>query len=164
MCFGRSDGLEPNAAGIDVGHRRKIFGSRKKPSPTGRTRRPVRVVAGTLTEDLERLTIGSSRGGGNHRALESTGVIGFHCSRFRTTRHPAPVWSNAANIEMYPGRRTDCTRPMVTVHCTLGLLTWLQFGPGQDMCDVRTVMRHGNELVSRSATRAAMHKGAGRKG
>jgi transposase len=153
MCLEDRPVLEPNAVGIDVGAREMFVAV-----PPGRDENPVRVFA-TFTEDLERLT----------DWLEQCGVTtvsaGIHWSLLdstvqdsRTTRHP-PCLVNARHMKNVPGRRTDWheCQWLHFLH-SVGLLR-AAFRPGQDICAVRTVLRHRNELVSAASQHVQhMHK------
>jgi hypothetical protein len=86
MCLEDRPVLEPNAAGIDVGAREMFVAV-----PPGRDENPVRVFA-TFTEDLERLTDWLEQCGVTTVALESTGSIGSHSSKFSNNAASVPVW------------------------------------------------------------------------
>jgi transposase len=149
MCLQDRPILEPNAAGIDVGAREMFVAV-----PPGRDENPVRVFA-TFTEDLERLTDWLEQCGVTTVALESTGVF-FEILEQRGIR---PCLVNARHMKNVPGRRTDWhdCQWLQFLH-SVGLLR-AAFRPGQDICAVRTLLRHRNELVSAASQHVQhMHK------
>jgi len=142
MCLEDRPVWEPNAAGIDVGAREMFVAV-----PPEREDNPVRVFA-TFTEDLERLTDWLEQCGVTTVALESTGV--YWIPLFEILEQPGirPCLVNARHMKNVPGRRTDWhdCQWLQFLH-SVGLLR-AAFRPGQDICAVRTVLRHRNELVS----------------
>jgi hypothetical protein len=142
MCLEDRPGLEPNAAGIDVGAREMFVAV-----PPGRDENPVRGFA-TFTEDLERLTDWLEPCGVTTVALESTGVYWIPRFEILEQRGIPPCLVNARHMKNVPGRRTDWheCQWFQFLH-SVGLLR-AAFRPGQDVCAVRTVLRHRNELVS----------------
>ena len=153
MCLGDRPVLEPNAAGIDVGAREMFVAV-----PPGRDENPVRVFA-TFTEDLERLTDWLEQCGVTTVALESTGVYWIPLFEILEQRGIRPCLVNARHMKNVPGRRTDWheCQWLQFLH-SVGLLR-AAFRPGQDICAVRTVLRHRNELVSAASQHVQhMHK------
>ena len=153
MCLEDRPVLEANAAGIDVGAREMFVAV-----PPGRDENPVRVFA-TFTEDLERLTDWLEQCGLTTVALESTGVYWIPLFEILQQRGIRPCLVNARHMKNVPGRRTDWheCQWLQFLH-SVGLLR-AAFRPGQDVCAVRTVLRHRNELVSAASQHVQhMHK------
>jgi len=153
MCLEDRPVLESNAAGIDVGAREMFVAV-----PPGRDENPVRVFA-TFTEDLERLTDWLEQCGVTTVALESTGVYWIPLFEILEQRGIRPCLVNARHMKNVPGRRTDWheCQWLQFLH-SVGLLR-AAFRPGQDICAVRTVLRHRNELVAAASQHVQhMHK------
>ena len=153
MCWEDRPVLEPNAAGIDVGAREMFVAV-----PPGRDENPVRVFA-TFTEDLERLTDWLEQCGVTTVALESTGVYWIPLFEILEQRGIRPCLVNARHMKNVPGRRTDWheCQWLQFLH-SVGLLR-AAFRPGQDVCAVRTILRHRNELVAAASQHVQhMHK------
>jgi transposase len=141
MCLQDRPVLEPNAAGIDVGAREMFVAV-----PPGRDEHPVRVFA-TFTEDLERLADWLLQCGVTTVAMESTGVYWISLYEILEQRGIRPCLVNARHMKNVPGRRTDWheCQWLQFLH-SVGLLR-ASFRPQQDICAVRTVLRHRSELV-----------------
>src|SRR3979490_2435146 len=153
MCLEDRPVLEPNAAGIDVGAREMFVAV-----PPGRDENPVRVFA-TFTEDLERLTDWLEQCGVTTVSLESTGVYWIPLFEILEQRGIRPCLGNARHMKNVPGRRTDWheCQWLQFLH-SVGLLR-AAFRPGQDVCAVRTILRHRNELVAAASQHVQhMHK------
>jgi hypothetical protein len=126
--------------------------------PPGRDENPVRVFA-TFTEDLERLTDWLEQCGVTTVALESTGVYWIPLFEILEQRGIRPCLVNARHMKNVPGRRTDWheCQWLQFLH-SVGLLR-AAFRPGQDVCAVRTILRHRAELVSAASQHVQhMHK------
>ncbi len=153
MCLEDRPVLEPNAAGIDVGAREMFVAV-----PPGRDEKPVRVFA-TFTEDLERLTDWLVQCGVTTVAMESTGVYWIPLYEILEQRGIRPCLVNARHMKNVPGRRTDWheCQWLQFLH-SVGLLR-AAFRPEQNICAVRTVLRHRNELVMAASQHVQhMHK------
>jgi transposase len=153
MCLEDRPVLEPNAAGIDVGAREMFVAV-----PPGRDKNPVRVFA-TFTEDLERLADWLLQCGVTTVALESTGVYWICLYEILELRGIRPCLVNARHMKNVPGRRTDWheCQWLQFLH-SVGLLR-ASFRPQQDICAVRTVLRHRSELVMTASQHVQhMHK------
>ena len=153
MCLEDRPVLEPNAAGIEVGAREMFVAV-----PPGRDENPVRVFA-TFTEDVERLTDWLEQCGVTTVGLESTGVYWIPRFEILEPRGIRPGWVNARPMKNVPGRRTDWheCQWLQLLHA-VGLLR-AAFRPGQDVCAVRTILRHRNELVAAASQQVQhMHK------
>jgi transposase len=142
MCLEDRPVLEPNAAGIDVGAREMFVAV-----PPGRDENPVRVFA-TFTEDLQRLTSWLVQCGVTTVVMESTGVYWIPLYEILEQRGIRPCLVNARHMKNVPGRRTDWheCQWLQFLH-SVGLLR-AAFRPEQDICAVRTLLRHRNELVT----------------
>lgn len=126
--------------------------------PPGRDENPVRVFA-TFTEDLERLTDWLEQCGVTTVALESTGVYWIPLFEILEQRGIRPCLVNARHMKNVPGRRTDWheCQWLQFLH-SVGLLR-AAFRSGQDVCAVRTILRHRNEVVAAASQHVQhMHK------
>ena len=141
MCLEDRPVLEPNAAGIDVGAREMFVAV-----PPGRDQHPVQVFA-TFTEDLERLADWLLQCGVTTVAMESTGVYWIPLYEILEQRGIRPYLVNARHMKNVPGRRTDWheCQWLQFLH-SVGLLR-ASFRPEENICAVRTVLRHRSELV-----------------
>ena len=145
MCLDDRPVLEPNAAGIDVGAREMFVAV-----PPGRDENPVRVFA-TFTEDLEQLADWLSACGVTTVAMESTGVYWIPLYELLEQRGIRPCLANARHMKNVPGRRTDWheCQWLQFLH-SVGLLR-AAFRPEEEICAVRTLLRHRSELVQAAA-------------
>jgi transposase len=141
MCFEDRPVLEPHAAGIDIGAREMFVAV-----PAGQDENPVRVFA-TFTEDLEQLADWLVQCGVTTAALESTGVYWIPLYEILERRGIRPCLVNARHMKNVPGRRTDWheCQWLQFLH-SVGLLR-AAFRPEEDICAVRTLLRHRGELV-----------------
>src|SRR6516225_5371832 len=145
--------IEPNAAGVDVGAREMYVAI----SPD-RDSEPVRVFL-TFTADLEALVQWLQERGITTVAMESTGVYWIPLYQMLEDRGIRVCLVNARHMKNVPGRRTDWheCQWLQFLH-SVGLLR-AAFRPGQDVCAVRTILRHRNELVSAASQHVQhMHK------
>jgi transposase len=153
MCLEDRPVLEPNAAGIDVGAREMFVAV-----PPGRDKNPVRVFL-TFTEDLERLADWLLQCGVTTVAMESTGVYWISLYEILEQRGIRPCLVNARHMKNVPGRRTDWheCQWLQFLH-SVGLLR-ASFRPEENICTVRTVLRHRSELVMAASQHVQhMHK------
>jgi hypothetical protein len=150
MCLEDRPVLEPNAAGIDVGAREMFVAV----SP-GADEHPVRVFT-TFTEDLHRLADWLTQCGVTTVAMEATGVYWIPLYEILEQRGVRPCLVNARHMKNVPGRRTDWheCQWLQFLH-SVGLLR-AAFRPEEDICAVRTVLRHRSELVM-AATQHVQH-------
>lgn len=137
--------IEPNAAGVDVGAREMYVAI----SPD-RDAEPVRVFA-TFTADLEALIQWLLDRGITTVAMESTGVYWIPLYQMLEDRGIGVCLVNARHMKNVPGRRTDWheCQWLQYLHAT-GLLR-AAFRPEQDVCAVRTLLRHRNEMIKIAA-------------
>jgi transposase len=137
--------LEPNAAGIDVGAREMYVAI-----PPDRDSEPVRVFE-TFTVDLEGLINWLIERGITTVAMESTGVYWIPLFQMLEDHGMRACLVNARHMKNVPGRRTDWheCQWLQYLHAT-GLLR-AAFRPEQNVCAVRTLLRHRNELIAMAA-------------
>jgi transposase len=153
MCLEDRPVLEPNAAGVDVGAREMFVAV-----PPGRDESPVRVFA-TFTEDLEKLADWLAQCGVTTVAMESTGVYWIPLYDILEHRGIRPCLVNARHMKNVPGRRTDWheCQWLQFLH-SVGLLR-PAFRPEEDICAVRTLLRHRSELIQAASQHVQhMHK------
>jgi transposase len=153
MCGEDRPILEPNAAGIDIGAR-EIFVA----VPPDRDEHPVRVFD-SFTEDLQRLADWLIACGITTVAMESTGVYWIPLYEILEIRGVKPCLVNARHMKNVPGRRTDWhdCQWIQFLH-SVGLLR-SAFRPEDQVCAVRALARHRNELVQMASQHIQhMHK------
>lgn len=141
MCLDDRPILEANAAGIDIGAR-EIFVA----VPSDRDEHPVQGFR-TFTTDLERMAEWLVSCGITTVAMESTGVYWIPLYDVLEKRGLKPCLVNARNMKNVPGRRTDWheCQWLQFLH-SVGLLR-AAFRPEAEVCAVRVLMRHRNDLV-----------------
>ena len=133
--------FEPNAAGIDIGAR-EIFVA----VPVDQDERPVRKCE-TFTGDLHQMAQWLVRCGITTAAMESTGVYWIPVYDVLEQHGIKPCLVNPRNMKNVPGKRTDFHECQWIQHLhSLGLLH-SAFRPEADICAVRSLMRHRNDLV-----------------
>jgi transposase len=141
MCLEDRPMLEPNAAGIDIGAR-EIFVA----VPSDRDENPVRVFL-TFTEDLIEMARWLVNCGVTTVAMESTGVYWIPLYDVLEQYGVKPCLVDARGMKNVPGRRTDWheCQWLQFLH-SVGLLR-AAFRPEGDVCAVRSLTRHRNDLV-----------------
>src|SRR6202163_2775541 len=141
MCQQDRPIMESNAAGIDVGAREMFVAV-----PPDRDQHPVRVFD-TFTEDLQQLAEWLVECGIKKGAMESTGVYWIPLYDILEEYGLKPCLVNARHMKNVPGRRTDWheCQWLQYLH-SVGLLR-AAFRPEGDVCAVRAIMRHRNDLV-----------------
>jgi transposase len=133
--------FEPNAAGIDIGAR-EIFVA----VPPDRDPDPVRKCE-TFTGDLHQMAEWLVRCGITTAAMESTGVYWIPVYDVLEQHGIKPCLVNPRNMKNVPGKRTDFHECQWIQHLhSLGLLH-SAFRPDAEVCAVRSLMRHRNDLV-----------------
>ena len=141
MCLGDRPLLEPNAAGIDIGAR-EIFVA----VPPDRDPNPVRSFP-AFTEDLQQLAEWLVKCGVTTAAMESTGVYWIPLYDLLEQYKVKPCLVNARNMRNVPGRRTDWHEcQWIQYLHSVGLLR-SAFRPDGEVCAVRALSRHRNDLV-----------------
>ena len=133
--------FEPNAAGIDIGAR-EIYVA----VPADRDPHPVRKCE-TFTGDLHQMAEWLVSCGITTAAMESTGVYWIPVYDVLEQHGIQPCLVNPRNMKNVPGKRTDFHECQWIQHLhSLGLLH-AAFRPEADVCAVRSLMRHRNDLV-----------------
>lgn len=142
--------LHPHAAGIDIGAR-EIYVA----VPPGTSARTVRTFA-TFTEDLHALRDWLKECGVTTVAMESTGVYWIPLFQILEAAGIAVCLVNARHCKNLPGRKTDVQDCQWLQHLhAFGLLRG-SFRPADQVCAVRTILRHRDALV-RGAGRCVSH-------
>jgi transposase len=142
--------LHPHAAGIDIGAR-EIYVA----LPPGSCVRTVRSFA-TFTEDLHALRDWLQEWGVSTVALESTGVYWIPLFQILEAAGLEVCLVNARHCKNLPGRKTDVQDCQWLQHLhSVGLLRG-SFRPADQVCAVRTILRHRDALV-RGASRCVSH-------
>jgi transposase len=133
--------FQPNAAGIDIGAR-EIYVA----VPADRDEHPVR-KCGTFTSDLNQMAEWLVCCGVTTAAMESTGVYWIPVYDALERHGIRPCLVDPRNMKNVPGKRTDFHECQWIQHLhSLGLLH-SAFRPDGDVCAVRSLMRHRNDLV-----------------
>jgi transposase len=145
--------MKPNAGGIDVGAR-EIFVA----VPADRDKDSVQSFP-TFTEDLHRLADWLKRCRVDTVAMESTGVYWIPLFQILEARGIEVCLVNAQHVHQVPGRKSDVLdcQWLQYLH-SVGLLK-ASFRPEQDVCAIRSLLRHREGLVQMGSTHVQhMHK------
>jgi transposase len=142
--------LHLHAAGIDIGAR-EIYVA----VPPNSCARPVRSFP-TFTEDLHALRDWLQACGVTTVAMESTGVYWIPLFQILEAAGIEVCLVNARHCKNLPGRKTDVQdcQWLQYLH-SVGLLRG-SFRPADQVCAVRTILRHRDALV-RGASRCVSH-------
>ncbi len=133
--------VHPDAAGIDIGAT-EIFVA----VPVDRDQSPVRSFQ-TFTQDLCALADWLQQCGIQTVAMESTGVYWIPLFQILEARGLQVCLVNAHYAKNVPGRRTDvCDCQWLQYLHAVGLLR-ASFRPEQDICAVRSLLRHREGMV-----------------
>jgi len=133
--------FEPHAAGIDIGAR-EIYVA----IPADRDEHPVRKCE-TFTADLHQIAAWLLRCGITTAAMESTGVYWIPVYEVLEQHGIKPCLVNPRNMKNVPGKRTDFHEcQWIQYLHSMGLLH-SAFRPDGEVCAVRSLMRHHNDLV-----------------
>ena len=133
--------FQPNAAGIDIGAR-EIYVA----VPADRDAHPVRKCE-TFTSDLHQMAEWLVHCGITTAAMESTGVYWIPVYDVLEKHGIQPCLVNPRNMKNVPGKRTDFHECQWIQHLhSMGLLH-SGFRPDGEVCAVRSLMRHRNDLV-----------------
>jgi transposase len=133
--------FQPNAAGIDIGAREIYIAV-----PADRDNNPVR-KCGTFTSDLDQMAEWLVSCGITTVAMESTSVYWIPVYDAVERHGIEPCLVNPRNMKNVPGKRTDFHECQWIQHLhSLGLLH-AAFRPESEVCAVRSLMRHRNDLV-----------------
>jgi transposase len=138
--------LQSNAAGIDVGATAIYVAV-----PPDRDVEPVRHFD-TFTEDLHKAAKWLKASGIESIAMESTGVYWIPVFQVLESYGFDVVLVNARHVKNVPGRKTDVQdcQWLQYLH-SVGLLAG-SFRPTEDVCAVRSLLRHRDNLVKMSAS------------
>jgi transposase len=145
--------INAHAAGIDVGSVEHYVSVPEDAVPEGQA--PVRSF-GAFTGDLDKLVEWLRVCGVSTVAMESTGVFWIPWAQKLETAKIEVVLVNARHLRYVPGRKTDIKdcQWIQRLH-SYGLLRG-SFRPAQDICCVRSLMRH-RENLSRSCGQEVQH-------
>ena len=133
--------FEANAAGIDIGAR-EIYVA----VPADRDTNPVRKCA-TFTADLHQMAEWLAGCGIRTAAMESTGVYWIPVYDIPEQHGIKTCLVNPRNMKNVPGKRTDFHEcQWIQYLHSMGLLH-SAFRPDGEVCAVRSLMRHRNDLV-----------------
>ena len=137
--------MRPDAAGIDIGST-EIFVA----VPFDRDRENVRSFP-TFTQDLYALADWLKQCGIKTVAMESTGVYWIPLFQILETRGFEVCLVNARHVKNVPGRRTDVSdcQWLQFLH-SVGLLK-ASYRPEQEVCAVRSILRHRESVVQMGA-------------
>ena len=138
--------LQPNAAGIDVGATAIYIAV-----PPDRDVEPVRHFD-TFTEDLHKSAKWLKKCGIESIAMESTGVYWIPVFQILESYGFEVVLVNARHVKNVPGRKTDVQdcQWLQYLH-SVGLLAG-SFRPTEDVCAVRSLLRHRDNLIKMAAS------------
>ena len=138
--------MRPDAAGIDIGAT-EIYVA----VPADRSSENVRSFP-TFTQDLYALAEWLKQCGIKTVAMESTGVYWIPLFQILEERGFGVCLVNARHVKNVPGRRTDVSdcQWLQFLH-SVGLLR-ASYRPEQEVCAVRSLLRHRESLVQMAAT------------
>jgi transposase len=138
--------MRPDAAGIDIGAT-EIFVA----VPADRAAENVRSFP-TFTQDLYGLADWLKQCGIKTVAMESTGVYWIPLFQILEDRGFEVCLVNARHVKNVPGRRTDVSdcQWLQFLH-SVGLLR-ASYRPEQEVCAMRSLLRHRESLVQMAAT------------
>jgi hypothetical protein len=138
--------MRPDAAGVDVGAT-EIYVA----VPADRTTDSVRSFP-TFTQDLYALADWLGACGVKTVAMESTGVYWIPLFQILESRGMEVCLVNARHVKNVPGRRTDvCDCQWLQFLHSVGLLK-SSYRPSQEVCAIRSILRHREGLVQMAAT------------
>lgn len=138
--------IKANVAGIDVGANENYVAIHK-----GKDKYEVRNFP-TFTEHLHELADWLINNEVQEVAMESTGVYWIPLFQILESRGISVCLVNARHLKNVPGRKTD-VKDSVWIQrlFTFGLLN-ASFRPEQQICSIRTVMRHRANLVEQATS------------
>ena len=142
--------LQPNAAGIDIGATEIYIAV-----PEDRTKESIRHF-GTFTEDLHKAAQWLKSCKIESIAMESTGVYWIPVFQVLDSYGFDVILVNARHVKNVPGRKTDVQdcQWLQYLH-SVGLLRG-SFRPAQDVCAIRSLLRHRDTMV-KSASSHVQH-------
>lgn len=138
--------LQPNAAGIDIGATEIYIAV-----PEDRSPETVRQF-GTFTEDLHKAAQWLRDCNIESIAMESTGVYWIPIFQILDSYGFEIILVNARHVKNVPGRKTDVQdcQWLQYLH-SVGLLRG-SFRPDQDVCAVRSLLRHRDTMVKAASS------------
>jgi transposase len=137
-----------NAAGIDIGAT-SIYVA----VPWDRDPQPVRCYQ-TFTEDLHKIAEWLRECGRETVAMESTGVFWIPLFQILEQYGFQVCLVNAHHVKNVPGRKTDvCDCQWLQYLHSVGLLQ-ASFRPAQEVCALRSLLRHRDSLVQMASADA----------
>lgn len=138
--------IQPNAAGIDIGATEIYIAV-----PEDRDPRPIRCFD-TFTEDLHNAAKWLKECNIDSIAMESTGVYWIPVFQILESHGFDVILVNARHVKNVPGRKTDVQdcQWLQYLH-SVGLLRG-SYRPTQDVCAVRSLLRHRDNLIKMSAS------------
>jgi transposase len=138
--------LKANVAGIDIGAEAIYVALHK-----GHEEYVIRHFP-TFTEDLHQLTQWLLQEGVKEVAMESTGVYWIPLFQILEAHGLSVCLVNARHLKNVPGRKTDVLDAVWLQRLfSFGLLN-ASFRPDQQICALRTVMRHRANLVEQASS------------
>ena len=142
--------LYPCCCGLDV-HKKSVTACVVWAESKGKRRKEKRRF-GTFTYDLLKLSDWLRECGITHVAMESTGVYWIPLFQILEDRGFEVCLVNARHVKNVPGRRTDVSdcQWLQFLH-SVGLLR-ASYRPDQDVCAIRSLLRHRESLVQMAAT------------
>lgn len=146
--------IQTDAAGIDIGAT-EIYIAVPDDNRTSETIR----CFGTFTEDLHQAAKWLQSCNIKSVAMESTGVYWIPIFQILESYGFEVLLVNARHVKNVPGRKTDVQdcQWLQYLHC-VGLLR-SSFRPAQDVCAIRSLLRHRESMVQISSTHVQhMHK------
>jgi transposase len=137
--------IHPHAAGIDVGATEHYV---CVPADSVAAAQPAVRCFGAFTQDLDQLVEWLQRCGVQTAALESTGVYWIALYEKLEAAGIKPLLVNARHLRQVPGRKSDVKdcQWLQQLH-SYGLLNG-SFRPTEDICHLRTLMRHRSNLIA----------------
>lgn len=138
--------MQPDSAGIDIGAS-EIYVA----VPSDRSDKPVRRFE-TFTDDLHQAAKWLKTCGIKSIAMESTGVYWIPVFQILDIYGFEVILVNARHVKNVPGRKTDVQdcQWLQYLH-SVGLLRG-SFRPAQDVCAVRSLLRHRDNLVKAASS------------
>jgi len=138
--------LQPNAAGIDIGATEIYIAV-----PEDRAQESIRSF-GTFTEDLHEAAQWLTSCNIDSIAMESTGVYWIPVFQVLESYGFDVILVNARHVKNVPGRKTDVQdcQWLQYLH-SVGLLRG-SFRPAQDICAIRSLLRHRDTMVKSAAS------------
>lgn len=145
--------IRPNAAGIDIGVT-EIYVA----VPIDRNEEPVRCFE-TFTEDLHEAAKWLKANSIDSVVMESTGVYWIPLFQILESYGFEVFLVNAGHIKKVPGRKSDVDDCQWAQYLhSVGLLN-ASYRPPQDICAIRSILRHRDNLIKISASHIQhMHK------